>query len=107
MGFILWLDSGLLRYKLIKKVLNLDLLLEEITQKKDEIVEILKVNDCHTEESFLNKIILKNRNIEVPLSFSQERLLFIDKFEGGTSAYNISEFYRIKYSSQIFEKPTK
>lgn len=60
---------------------------------RDKIYYFLKNNQIYTKQN--NLVILKSESIECELSFAQERLWFIDKYENGTNAYNIPIVYRL------------
>ncbi|MBN8523117.1 MAG: amino acid adenylation domain-containing protein [Rickettsiales bacterium] len=60
---------------------------------RDKIYYFLKSNQIYTKQN--NLVILKSKSIECELSFAQERLWFIDKYENGTNAYNIPIVYRL------------
>lgn len=56
----------------------------------------------------INKVTI-NRPEEQLLSFNQERLWFIEKYEHGTNAYNIPMFYRLSkdINLEVLEKSVK
>ncbi len=70
-------------------------LLNEIKESKSHIVEFLK--DKKKQNNLNNKIskVQKDANILMPLSFSQERLWFIDSLEG-SQHYHIPAIFRLK-----------
>src|ERR1700728_1278610 len=65
-------------------------LIEEDEQNKEAMVEYLKRTRGQEVSSFGNGTIPRaSRDIEIPLSFSQESLWFLEQLNPGTSAYNI------------------
>ena len=72
-------------------------LLEEIKKNKQEIIAFLS-NDSWQSKTISNRSIPKadrNSTDSIPLSFSQERLWFIDKLEGSTQ-YNTPTILRLR-----------
>ncbi|NDA89623.1 MAG: hypothetical protein EBY20_01755, partial [Alphaproteobacteria bacterium] len=62
-----------------------------IKNNRDFIFQIAKKN--HNSSRILS-VILDNKSI--PLSFAQERVWFIERYEGGTHAYNIPLVFKLK-----------
>jgi amino acid adenylation domain-containing protein len=61
-----------------------------IKENKDFIISVLKNN-----ENFSNILQFELTNNPHPLSSAQERLWFIEKYESGTSAYNIPLVFKV------------
>jgi amino acid adenylation domain-containing protein len=83
----LWLEGERLRYRAAKDALTPDLL-NELKQHKAEIIEVLrqvKKNDC----SQLPSIVKIDRGGSLPLSFGQQRLWYLHKFEPDSSSNNM------------------
>ena len=72
---------------------------DKLKQLKFNIIDILKENNIYTKPPHPCIYKYKNVNNTYPLSFSQERLLFIDKFSQGTNAYNMP--YLFSFKSEI------
>ncbi len=82
----------------IKTEFNIDLPLRLIFEKPtivDLSLELEKLQN--TDTALYESVILPRENNEnIPLSFAQERLWFLDQLEPNSPFYNIPEFYRIK-----------
>ncbi|MFZ1289539.1 MAG: amino acid adenylation domain-containing protein, partial [Melioribacteraceae bacterium] len=83
----------------LKSELNIELPLRVIFEKPtiEEIafeIEKLEINQPETSKEI--KIERRKTNQNIPLSFAQERLWFLDQFEPNSPFYNIPESYRIK-----------
>ncbi|RIK32675.1 MAG: non-ribosomal peptide synthetase [Anaerolineae bacterium] len=70
------------------------LLKEELSARKEEIIEFLKT--AKGDALSTSRIPVYPRSGRLPLSFSQERLWFLDQLEPGNVAYNIPEAIRLK-----------
>jgi surfactin family lipopeptide synthetase A len=65
-------------------------LIEQVQSNKEAIVKFLKqTRDEDVSKSIKNSVPTVSRDIEIPLSFSQESLWFLEQLNPGTSAYNI------------------
>ncbi|WP_299249751.1 non-ribosomal peptide synthetase, partial [uncultured Aquimarina sp.] len=84
-----WVENGTLKFSIPKEFQNEETK-EFIKENKPQLITILEENNVSSKEVFLSKKILKDRgkNRSI-LSFSQQRLWFIESFEGGTNAYHI------------------
>ncbi|WP_323739349.1 amino acid adenylation domain-containing protein, partial [Candidatus Trichorickettsia mobilis] len=101
-GFKFELDNGNLDVLVPKKVSDHYRIFarEFVSNNKDFIVSAL---------SNINSNILHFNcgNCLIPLSFAQERLNFIDKYEGGTNAYNISLVFTLSVNDELVLKSLK
>jgi amino acid adenylation domain-containing protein len=68
----------------------------ELASRKEEILLFLKTVEADARTITSNKIPSYPRGNHIPLSFSQERLWFLDQLEPGNSAFNMPAAIRIK-----------
>jgi amino acid adenylation domain-containing protein len=94
-GFFLWLENSKLKFRQYKENFNKNEILEKIKENKDRIIKFLEFNKCNSYESILSPHIYKSDNSQEILSFAQERLWFVEKYEEGTNAYNIPLIFKI------------
>ncbi|MBL8677013.1 MAG: hypothetical protein JNJ47_06305, partial [Alphaproteobacteria bacterium] len=64
-----------------------------ITLNKEKIFNCLKRNQVYSKE--YDYLLLRDDSNRGILSFAQERLWFVDRYEEGTSAYNIPIIFKI------------
>ncbi len=74
---------------------------DTITKLKSEIIKFLTYNKIFSKEDFQKKTIFASNLNEAILSFAQERLWFIEQFDGGTSAYHIPLIYELSTDTNI------
>lgn len=87
-GVKLWVQGDRLRYSGSEDVLTPQLL-AELSKHKAEIIATLNQNLAISDRSKLSTIQPVSRDQNLPLSFSQQRLWFLNELEGGESAaYN-------------------
>jgi amino acid adenylation domain-containing protein len=72
-------------------------LIDQVRQNKEAIVEFLK-RERDTNVSMVS-IPMAVRDVEIPLSFAQESLWFLEQLSPGTAAYNIP--LRIRVSARV------
>ncbi len=85
-----WAEGDRLRCNAPKGVLTSELR-SELTARKQEMLAYLQQK---TEEPKISRV---SRSQEIPLSWTQQRLWFLDRLEGGSSAaYNLSTALEIK-----------
>lgn len=65
-----------------------------IRTNKPELIDALVINEVTSKH--YDHLILKTYSQNIPLSFAQERLWFIQQYEQGTHAYHIPMLYRLK-----------
>ncbi|NDB85386.1 MAG: hypothetical protein EB127_22185, partial [Alphaproteobacteria bacterium] len=63
---------------------------------KKEIIKFLEFNNCYDAPIFIPDHIYKLNELKMQLSFAQERVWFIERYEGGTHAYNIPLVFKLK-----------
>jgi aspartate racemase len=89
----IWVDGNTLRYSAPKETLTPDLL-NQLRERKAEILVFLQKNNTAV-NSNLTPILPVRRDKNLPLSFSQQRLWFLEKFEPNGSTYCIASVYRL------------
>ncbi len=80
----------------MSELLNREIPVAYLFDKKN----IRCISDTLTDTKGLIKIEPCNKN-KVSLSFAQERLYFIEEYEGGSNAYNIPLFFKLKPETNI------
>ncbi|MHB9147922.1 MAG: condensation domain-containing protein, partial [Candidatus Amoebophilus sp.] len=98
-GIKLWLEDKQLKVFVPDEVLFSVDQKNFIKQNKDQIVYLLQKNQIY--DKHYNLLMLSDEIAKSPLSFAQERLWFIEKYEEGTAAYNIRMVYRISNECEI------
>jgi amino acid adenylation domain-containing protein len=89
-GIKLWVEEGLLRYQAPQGTFS-PVIKAEIVDRKAEIIAFLQ----DTASSGRVQIQPAPRDRELPLSFAQQRLWFINELEPHSSTYNISGAIRL------------
>ncbi|HAX77733.1 MAG TPA: non-ribosomal peptide synthetase [Cyanobacteria bacterium UBA11372] len=87
----LWIEEGRLRYSAPPGTITPDLL-DQMRQRKTEILAFLEQVNPDTPEP----IKLISREQDLPLSFAQESLWFVNQLEGKNAAYNIAMAFSLK-----------
>jgi amino acid adenylation domain-containing protein/non-ribosomal peptide synthase protein (TIGR01720 family) len=95
----LWADGDRLRYNAPDKTLT-SALRAELAERKPEILTFLhKAN--RVSHSTLPSIQPIPRDTDLPLSFAQQRLWFLDQLEGSSAIYNMSAALHLVGSLQM------
>ena len=89
----IWVDGNTLRYSAPKETLTPDLL-NQLRERKAEILAFLQKNNTAA-NSNLTPILPVRRDKNLPLSFAQQRLWFLEQFEPNGSTYCIASVYRL------------
>lgn len=90
----LWVEGDRLRLNTPKGVLTPELM-DELGARKGEVIAFLQSANSVSQLSSLS-IQPRAKDEVPPLSFSQQRLWFLDQFEPGNAAYNIPMAMRLK-----------
>ena len=88
----LWLDGDRLRYRAPQGVMTPERL-ARLSERKSEVIALLRGSEAATARP---PLLPAGRSGDLPLSFAQERLWFIDQWEPGSFAYNIPQVVRLK-----------
>jgi len=101
-----WVENDILKFSIPKKFQN-----EEtkklIQQNKSLLIDTLTENRVFSKAIFYDKKILRRTTKQQSiLSFSQQRLWFIESFEGGTNAYHMPMILELSDATDksLFEK---
>ena len=90
----LWLEGEKLRYQAPKGVMTPEIK-EEIAAKKPEILDFLKAAKIPTNTVEL-EIIPVSRDQNLPLSFAQQRLWFLQQLSPDSHSYNLLDALRLE-----------
>jgi len=90
----LWEDKEELCYKAPKGVIT-QALFTEIAERKTEIITFLRQATIAT-RAHLPPIVPLSRDKDLPLSFAQQRLWFLNQFESDSATYNIPAALRLE-----------
>ncbi|MHC0068640.1 non-ribosomal peptide synthetase [Nostoc sp. UIC 10890] len=89
----LWSQGDRLRYKAPSETLT-STLLSELKERKTEILEFLHQANTAA-SSNLPTILPASQHSNLPLSFAQQRLWFLNQLEPDSTAYNMPTAYRL------------
>ncbi|WP_256871845.1 non-ribosomal peptide synthetase [Nostoc sp. TCL26-01] len=92
----LWINGDKLHYSTPTGTLT-PALLEQIKEHKAEIIQFLQTNSSFPTET----ILPVPRDTDIPLSFTQQRLWFIEQIEGNSAIYNESGVVKISGSLKV------
>ena len=110
-GIFVYLEDEKLKYLQLKESEEKDKILSVIKEQKDVIREFLKTNGLTTRPTHLDiwNRIYRSKEKVGELSFAQERLWFIEQYQGGSNAYNIPMVFKIskEASLDLIEKSIK
>lgn len=95
----LWLESDRIRCNAPEEVLT-DALNAELRLRKTEIAEFLRQVEIAT-KGYVTEIQSVSRDGNLPLSFAQQRLWFLEQLQSGGSTYNIPTAVRLTGSLDI------
>ena len=93
-GIKLWIDYGNLRCKAPKGVMTEELS-KAIKNNKNQLIEMLEHTSVDNKNIF-KKIPTADRDERLPLSFSQERLWFLNQYEENSLAFHMPALLHLK-----------
>lgn len=100
-GFTFWVEQEeRLRYMLSQSNSDKETALAWVKQNKEDLLKLLKFNEKAPEASIIPYIYKYNVDTQY-LSFAQERLWFIERYEQGTNAYNIPIICQLSHDVSI------
>ncbi|MDR7132712.1 amino acid adenylation domain-containing protein [Algoriphagus sp. 4150] len=101
LGGAIWFDGSVLKVFLSKKFQTKERKDFIVTNEK-EILLILKDNEVYSKEDFKRIRIFKDVSANFFfLSSAQERLWFIEQYEGGTNAYHIPSVFEVAKTTDV------
>ncbi|HMP38935.1 MAG TPA: condensation domain-containing protein, partial [Roseiflexaceae bacterium] len=81
----IWLEGDRLRYSASPGALTAELR-AEIVERRDEVIAFLRSAAAATDQPAITPV---PRSADMPLSFAQQRLWFLDQFTPGNPVYNV------------------
>jgi amino acid adenylation domain-containing protein len=93
-GVRLWVDGDRLHYSAPKEILT-PVLRAELTERKADILSFLQQAQLAV-YSTLPPLLPILRGRDLPLSFAQQRLWFLDQLQAGGAAYNMCTAFHLK-----------
>src|SRR6267154_2207326 len=100
-GGTIWLEGDTIKLSTSKELQNLEIK-EFILNNRDRVICVLRENSIFTRRDFFRKKILKKSiDTHYPLSPAQERLWFIEQYEGGTNAYHIPTVFELSSGTDV------
>ncbi|WP_394841909.1 non-ribosomal peptide synthase/polyketide synthase [Pendulispora brunnea] len=95
-GVALWLDGDTLRYRAARGALGPELR-DELRARKEEILRFLRQNAEGADDAGKETpIVPVPRDGELPLSFAEQRLWFLDQLDGRSAVYNVPIALRVR-----------
>ncbi|WP_375331669.1 non-ribosomal peptide synthase/polyketide synthase [Candidatus Tisiphia endosymbiont of Temnostethus pusillus] len=98
-GIKIWVQNNKIQLFIPEGILFTNSQKSFIKHNKAKILYLLQNNQIYS--SKYNLLILKDKLNKSVLSFAQERLWFIEKYEEGTNAYNIPMVFSISSNASI------
>ncbi len=97
----IWLENSTIKLSIPQQYQNQEIK-DYIVNNKSLIMSILSENLIFSKEKFLDIIIFKDSTVTYyPLSPAQERLWFIEQYEGGTNAYHIPSILELDATTDV------
>ena len=98
-GIKVWIQNENIKVFVPDGVTFLDDYKKFIQFNRENIFSYLQENNLFSKDCDLP--ILKSQMAKQPLSFAQERLWFIDKYEEGTNAYNVPVIFKLSQDVRL------